>query len=451
MSIAEKMAHFAFTLSYGELPKEVLEKAKSCLINAIGIGISAYKNENFKIAKQVIEKEEKGVFKTGGSTIFCDGRKATSMGAAFVNAVLFLGQYQEDTLGTCHIGPIIPPLVLALAEKNNSSGRRVIEAIVLGYEIIGLLEKNFSSFVKPRGFRATTIFGIFGCAAAASKIMGLSEAETSNALGFATAFASGILEYQNSGTSEWFFEVGLTSKEGILAALLAQSGAIASRRGIEGNKGFLKAFTGNNKNSEHIADDLGKNWSILKTAFKLYPVSDINQAPVRAVLSLVRENNLKCEDILRVTIKVNPNEHDRTNTQNRGPFYCIEDTMQSIPFCVATAIVEGKIIPETLRKFDSEKINELIKKVVLIPEKNVQNFCSIVIIETMEGAVYKKNCNEGTDYYFLNLERTVALAKEVMFISGIHTEKAKEIVSLLMNLENITNIKPLAEILGSCP
>jgi 2-methylcitrate dehydratase PrpD len=161
-TIAEKMGRFVNNLSYDNLPKEVIEKGKCCMINGMAIGMSCHNVEFGRMARELIKAEEMGIPSDKGATIFCDGSKVTPMGAAFANAALFHGRAQEDTLGSSHTGTVITPAALALAERDGYTGKQVLEAIIAGYEIVGPLDKNVSGHTTPRGFRASPIFGI-GC------------------------------------------------------------------------------------------------------------------------------------------------------------------------------------------------------------------------------------------------------------------------------------------------
>ncbi|MBI5967506.1 MAG: MmgE/PrpD family protein, partial [Deltaproteobacteria bacterium] len=99
-TVCERLGKFVYGLSYETLPKEIIGKAKTCMVNGIGIGIACYDYEYAKIARQAIKAEETGMAKEKSATIFCDGSKVSVMGAAFANAALFHGRAQEDTLGS---------------------------------------------------------------------------------------------------------------------------------------------------------------------------------------------------------------------------------------------------------------------------------------------------------------------------------------------------------------
>jgi len=331
-SISERIGRFVHSLTYGEIPEEVIEKAKTCMINGIGIGISCYGTEFAEIARRTIKAEESNMVSNKSATIFCDYSKVSVMGAAFANSCLFHGRTQEDTLGSSHAGTIVIPAVLAIAEREGNSGREVIEAVVAGYEVVGCLDSMLSKYTTPRGFRASSIFGIFGSVSAASKLFKLSEEETVNAVGLAAAFASGTVECFIAGTVEWRFEVGVACRDGILACLIAKNGAKASRTALEGKSGFLDAFANAIEHSEEIAKNLGQSWQIMAAGFKPYPVCYFNQTPVLAMLDIVTKHKIEPNAVEQIKIYVNPHEYHYPGMNYRGPFTTIGSTLMSAPF-----------------------------------------------------------------------------------------------------------------------
>ena len=116
-TIAKKVGHFARELSYDTLPVEVWDKVKSCMINAVAIGMSAHRIEFTSMARELVKEKETGIPPEIGATIFCDGSKVTPMGAAFPNAALFHALFQEDTVGRSHAGTVVIPSFLALEDS----------------------------------------------------------------------------------------------------------------------------------------------------------------------------------------------------------------------------------------------------------------------------------------------------------------------------------------------
>ncbi len=450
-TMAEKMGQFVRDLSYDNLPGEVIQKAKCCMVNGIAIGMSCHSVEFGRMARDLIKAEELGIPPEKGASIFCDGAKVTPMGAAFANAALFHGRAQEDTLGSSHTGTVITPAVLALAERDGYTGKQVLEAVIAGYEIVGALDTNVSAHTTPRGFRASPIFGIFGSASAASKLLGLTEEETAKAIGFAAAFAGGTLECFAAGTMEWRFEVGVASREGILSALLAKQGAVSARTAMEGDAGFLRAFADTTEGMDSISRDLGKTWSIMTTGFKPYPVCAFNQTPVRIILGLLEENDIPFENIEKVEVRVNPYEYHYAGMANRGPFDSVGATLMSTPFCAALALVDGQATLEGLTRYDDPRIDDLINKTEHIPEDGIGRYCGAVTVRTKDGKAFEKEAKEGPEFYNFNMDQTSELARRVTSETGVSPDKVDALIDMVGKLDALPDVRELANLLGSCP
>jgi 2-methylcitrate dehydratase PrpD len=448
--IAESIGKFVHRLSYETLPIEVIEKAKTCMINGIGIGISCHDVEYPKIARETIKMEERGIAKDRLATIFCDGSKVSVMGAAFANACLFHGRTQEDTLGTSHAGTVVTPTALAIAEREGNSGKEVIEAIVAGYEVVGAFDREISEYTTPRGFRASPVFGIFGSASAASKLLKLSEEETTNTIGFAAAFASGTLECFSAGTMEWRFEVGVASREGILASLIAKNGGKAAPTAIEGKAGFLNAFANTTENAEGIVAHLGKKWEIMNVGFKPYPICAANQTPVIAILDIVKEHRIDSEEIERIRIRVKPFEFHYPGMNYRGPFSTIGATLMSTPFCLALACVDKNVTFKGISQFTNPKILSLIDRIEHIPDEKIPTFSCVMEVEMKRGEKFIKEMMISPDYYNFDMEQVIELIKRVTSETGVGVSQSKvdQFIGSIKDLQDAKNIKGLIKILA---
>jgi len=450
-TIAARLGKFVHGLSLRKMPPEVVEKAKTCMVNGIGIGIACHGYEFAKIAREAIKAEENGMAKKKAATIFCDGSKVSVMGAAFANAALFHGRGQEDTLGSSHTGTVITPAALAIAERDGCSGKEVIAAIVAGYEVVGAFDREVSAYTTPRGFRASPCFGIFGSAAAASKLFKLTEEQTINAVGFAAAFAGGTLETFAAGTMEWRFEVGVASREGIISALLAKNGGKAAPTAIEGPMGYLKAFANTNEMAEKITAQLGKKWEIINAGFKPYAVCAFNQTPVTNMLAMVQENKINADEVERIQIRVNPYEYNYAGMSFRGPFNSVGATLMSTPYCLAAAVVEKEITLKGISQFTHPQILALIDRIDHIPDEKIPRWSCIIEVQMKGGKKLKRDMIISAEYYNYNMDRDIELIKQVTSETGVNQTKVDKMVQLVQDLPNAKSVRPLIDVLASCP
>jgi 2-methylcitrate dehydratase PrpD len=449
-TIRQRLGHFVYRCSFKNIPPQVIEKGKTSLINGIGIGISCHDIESAKMARR-LAKSESGTARRNGATIFCDGSKVSLLSAAFANSCLFHSRAQEDTLGTTHAGTIIIPAALVLAEKNGNSGKEVLEAIIAGYEIAGTLDRNLSAFTTPRGFRASTIFGIIGCAAAASKLLKLSEEQTINALGFAASFAGGTLECFAAGTMEWRFGVGVASREGIGCALIAAEGGTSAPLAFEGKAGYLNALANTQQNSEKIGKDLGKVWEILNAGFKPYASCAFNQTPLTVTLELVRKNKADYRKIAHINVRMSPYEANYPGMASKGPFSSIEGTLMSTPFMVGLACVENNITLAGECQFDEPRILGLIKKTDVIADDSMPRYSAGIEITMNDGTKYSREMKVEMSYYNFDMPRVIELVKSITAETGVSQDKVDKMISLVRKMDKLPNVRELTQLLGSCP
>ena len=151
-TVTEQFGKFVSELEWGNIPPEVLEKARACLLNAYGVGLGSNHLPYAPLAcRAVIDMEGEH---PGGATIFGDGRKTTASGAALANAVLFHGRTQEDfTWGSTHAGVVIVPVLTALLEAKALPATRLLEALVAGYEVAIALDHAYAGKLTENKFR----------------------------------------------------------------------------------------------------------------------------------------------------------------------------------------------------------------------------------------------------------------------------------------------------------
>ena len=329
------LAGFLVGLRTESMPPEVVQKARVCLYNAFGMGINGHATPYGPVARATALALDGEV--AGGATLFLDGRRTTIGGACLANAALFHGRAQEDTCGAAHFGTILIPLLTALIEARGFPLSRLIPALVAGYEAGGVLEKALAGKTTTGGFRSSAIYGTIAASAAAAKLMELSAEQTAAALANAVSFAGGVLQSFADGTDEWRYQVGVVARNGLVAAELARSGSVSAPNAFEGKSGFARAFARVDLDSNLIAS-LGKDWAVLRVAFKPFPVCAFNQTPVTG--ALVLREQLRGSPA-KVRVRMNPYEIGYAGMDAVGPFNTISGTLMSIPFCIATTLVHG--------------------------------------------------------------------------------------------------------------
>ncbi|MGB9118366.1 MmgE/PrpD family protein [Bradyrhizobium sp.] len=395
MPLIHDIAAFTSNLTLDNLPPEVSEKARTCVLNGFGMALNGLDTPYAKVARKAVLSLEGEV--RGGATLLGDGCRTTIGGACLANSALFHGRAQEDTCGAAHFGTILIPMLSAMIEAQDLPLDRMIPALVAGYEAGGLLEAAFAGKTTPGGFRSTATYGPIAAAAAAARLMELDATTTAAALANAASFSGGVLQSFADGTDEWRYQPGIVARNGLAAAALARAGSVSAPLALEGKAGFVTSFAGIATPSD-LATALGRDWATLRVTFKPYPVCAFNQTPVTGALAL--REILGARTPTAVRVRMNPYETGYAGMDAVGPFNSISGTLMSIPFCIATTLVHG--VPDMTRMttYDDPAVAALIRRTTLISDPAVPQLCAVIEADTAGGSLVHEQRMTAADYAY---------------------------------------------------
>ncbi len=205
-------------------------------------------------------------------SLFSGGTAPNPSAAAFWNAAVMHARTQDDfhPVGNIHIGTVVIPALLAVADEITVSGREFLSALAAGYMVAVGISRASSPLTSPKGLRSTSLYGPFGVAAAVGKLRGASTEQIAGALGLATAFASGTTQTWIDGSDEWQLHVALCAEAGLRAVDLAMAGVVGGSQALSGSAGFFNAFTGRRQAFSDIAADFEPSSAIGECVIKRY-------------------------------------------------------------------------------------------------------------------------------------------------------------------------------------
>ncbi len=285
-SYSERISAFVAGLSFDALPTAVVESAKRHLLDTLGVGIVGSAQDNARSALAGV----RGIGgASGNSQIWGTAARLGAPYAAIANGVACHVLEYDDTHtdSITHGSAVLVPAVLAVAEQLGRSGQELITAYVAGWEVtarVGLAARG--SFHK-RGFHTTSVAGVFGAAAAAARLLGLSAGQTGHALGLAGSQVSGVSEYLSNGSSAKSFHPGWAACGGIIAAQMARAGMTGPLTVFEGRYGTFKAYGFVDECDLAALDgELGDRWEVTRVSIKPYPCCHFAHAFIDCVLAL---------------------------------------------------------------------------------------------------------------------------------------------------------------------
>lgn len=335
------LARFVAQSRWTDLPPSIRKEGRRALINVAGCILAGMREP---IAKQA----------AGDRTV---------MLATAANALDFDDTHLPTVL---HPGPPIGGALFALAEQRAFSGREMLHAYVLGVEVACRLANVVMPGHYTHGWHITSTCGVFGVAAAAAKVLKLTEEQTHCALALAATQASGLVEMLGSGGAG--LNPGFAARNGIAAALLAENGVRAPAEPIEGLRGFVNVFGGGEDWSA-----LDRGWEIERVAYKPYPSGVVLHSLIDACLELRSARPPE-----RVTISLHPLAIERGDRPE--PRDGIEARL-SAQHCAAVALLYGAAGVDQFTDAAVAATRELRKRVTIRRDDTLDKAGCIVEID----------------------------------------------------------------------
>ena len=301
MEVTRTLARFIVNQRYADIPQKVRHEAARSFLNWVGCAVGASRHETVERALAALS-EFSGPRE---ATVLGRGDRLDIMLAALMNGTTSHTFDFDDT----HLKTVIHPsgpvasAILALAERKPVKGEDFVHAFILGVEA----ECRIGNAVYPShydvGWHITATTGVFGAAAAAGRLLGLSEQQMVWALGIAATQSSGVREM--FGTMVKPMHPGNAARNGLLAALLASKNFTSAEQGIEGRRGFANVLA-TARNYAEITEKLGETWEISLNTYKPYACGIVEHPAIDGCVQLRNEHKLKPDDIESIALKVHP-------------------------------------------------------------------------------------------------------------------------------------------------
>ena len=299
MGATSAIAEFVVKQRPEDMPPAAVTAVHRAILDTLGVMLAGAVEPPAR-AVQGVAAAEGGLPRC---TVVGTGARTGAVWAALANGTAAHALDFDDTNFAMLGHPSAPVFSAALAagELALATGREVVHAFLLGFEVETTLAEVINPAHYAQGWHATCTLGTIGAAAAASRLLGLDAEQTRTALGVAASQASGFKE--NFGTMTKPFHAGHAARGGVLAALLAREGWTASEQALEGPAGYLHVFGAGARKLEAL-ETLGAPWKILTTgvAVKPYPSCAYTHSIIDGALELRRAHGLRPERIAEVTI-----------------------------------------------------------------------------------------------------------------------------------------------------
>jgi 2-methylcitrate dehydratase PrpD len=345
MGLSHSLANFIETTSFEVLPQDVVEFTKLCILDWYGSALAGKDKPAIKKIAEMVEE-------MGGNpqaTLVTGGTSSVAQAALVNGASSHIVELDDIHKGSIiHAATVVIPAALATAEWKNCTGKELITAVAIGYEVC----YRIGEAVSPSHYyywHNTATCGTFGAAAATAKLMQLSNEQIVHTLGSAGTQAAGLWEFIEDGAMSKQLHPGKASYNGVISSLLGEKDFTAAKRILEGDRGFFKAMSDEYDESK-ITDELGKTFKITENSFKVHASCRHTHAVIDLILDIVKEHKTNDKTLEKINIQTYQTALTITDNPNPNTVYASKFSLQ---FCAALAYTRCQA---TLADFNEDSL-----------------------------------------------------------------------------------------------
>lgn len=369
--LSRMIAEFARELRLEDIPPAVLRATKDHILDALGVGLAAASLRSAAGLRAAAAALGQGA--EASALGFAEPLPAPS--AALLNGALIHSLEFDDThiASVVHGSSVVVPTALAVAEREGRSGRDLLRAVVIGWEVFVRLGLAAPGRFQARGFQITAVGGPFVAALIGSTLLDADAAQTVSALGIAGSQSSGVFEYLSDGSTVKSLHPGWAAHAGTVASYLARGGMTGPSSIFDGRFGFYATFAGDVEGAARLREmlrTLGRDWHLPEVSLKAYPCCHYIH-PFLECLSQVLADGVAVDDIAEIRCE---------GPREEAPVICEPwerklapasgyEAKFSLPYCLGALLADGAVDVSTF-DIDSPdpKALALASRVVWTPQ-----------------------------------------------------------------------------------
>jgi 2-methylcitrate dehydratase PrpD len=444
LPLALELSRFLGATRYEDLPPVAIEHAKMIVASTLASAAPGSLIGSAQIVRTLAEEQ-------GGrpqATVWYDGAKLPITAAARVNAMQSDAAASDDSdlRNVAHTGTALAAVGLAIGEQTRATGPELLTAIVTGYEAAGRIS---DALVSQPGFHASIIVA-FGAAAAAARLLGLTDEQTAHAISLTATSMGGI----GIGTNSWAreYHAGNAALTGVNTALAAGRGFTANPDLLEAPRGFIDVIGGSDSNPANLVRDLGREWDIVThLAIKLVPGAHAFHPAVEAAVNAARQADVSPDRIAEILVS-GPRHASIGGTE---PPADLIEAIHSLPYFLASAAADRDFswVHATPEKISSPAMVRLIGLVESDPSPPTIDYAwswgATVTIVTASGARYTSTVDapRGSGPRGIDWGDVEAKYRALMPDSGLPESRIERILEVIHRLEGVNDISELTSLL----
>lgn len=368
-TISARMADFATTLRYEQLPSDVRKLAQLVLLDTVGCVLVGSTTEEVSLVRNAV----RALGGDGKASLWGTLEHAALPLAALVNGTAAHVREIDDFGGCAHSGAVVIPAALGAAIQVRASGAELLTAIVIGYDIARRAMDGGGGYLtfKARGWHSTSTCGGFGAAAAVGRLLKLNRERLQWALGLAGSNAGGTWAFIPEGAMSKRVHPGFAAQSGVVSAFLAASGISGPESIFETPwGGFFPAYVGDDAQPAKAIDGFGTDFRIRMVGIKPYAACRGAHSAIEAALAFRNEEGVRPETVKRITVRGSETHYKQLRKQE---VRTILDAQFSLPYAIAVALSTGGAMLDqyTAEALQRRDILKLARSITVVADEAV--------------------------------------------------------------------------------
>ena len=342
-SISRKMAQFALSLSYDQIPEPARKEAKRFLLDSVGCALAALDHEDMQQANEYVKM-------LGGreqATVLGHNYKTNLGNAALMNSLLIRAMDYNDIYwkqDPAHPSDILPA-ALSPAEFKGLDGRDLLVGILIAYELELRLCLAANPGVREVGWHHASLTQ-FVSPLVAARMLGLTEDQAVAACGIAGSshftlggvVAGHLTNMKNTADP-------MATEAGVRAAMLASTGYSGPVELFEGKEGVFEVVSNVQWSPDEMLKGLGDDFLITDCGYKAFPTEALTHQPITAVMDAMSHNNIDPHRVAEVRVETTTRGADILSDPSKYEPRTKETADHSLPYCIAVAVTKGNVLP----------------------------------------------------------------------------------------------------------
>lgn len=455
MTITAELARHVVQTPFKSFSERDLDRARNRITDVVGCTLSGANAPGCSMVLDMMEE-------WGGrkqSTVFCHGGKLPAPNAAFVNSIMArsydfepAGPLVDGKSTPAHICGTTIPVAFAVAEQKVASGKDLLTALIVGDDVASRIIAA-SNVNLDSGFEPTGIGNMFGAAAVAGRLLGLTEGQMVNAFGITLNQIAGTFQNIFDASHSFKLPQGLAARGGAFAATLASKGFTSVKESLTGKYGYFALYC-RTPSPEIATKDLGKKF-YADNSFKPYPCCRSNHSAIDCTLGIIRERGIKVEDVAEIHVDVAPKGLEFVTGQ---PFKIgvvpQVSAAFSLQYTVASSLLRQSMSLEHFTEgfVRDPKVMDIVGKVKLTGNMPAEKpLAAGVKIKMKDGKEYYKQVDipwgNDTATPLTQEEKRQKFLNNAAFSKMVAPKRAEKALGMLERLEEIDRVDKVIRLL----